>query len=337
MKKILLDPKIPFFKGNMHAHSTVSDGVLTPAELKECYRARGYHFLALTDHEHLVSHADLCGEDFLFLTAAEYAIKEFSEQSTMKNFNMKVCHLNFYAKEQGNVFNICYNAVADHFSWGEQRKNIQKPRKDYSRVYGKEGINEMIRLANENGFFVCYNHPRWSLENYGDYGGYEGLWGVEIYNTASNTNGIYEYDVHVLDDLLRDGKRVFASSGDDNHNRDAAAWDADSFGTFVMVNALTLSYKDIVDGLLAGRFYASTGPEIYSLYVEDRRVHISTSAAKQISMSTRGRRSASVTSRGGSVTEAVFDLCEGDGYFRLDVIDDRGRRANTQACFLEDL
>ena len=53
MKRILLDSATPFFKGNMHCHSTVSDGALAPQELKELYRAHGYHFIAFTDHEHV--------------------------------------------------------------------------------------------------------------------------------------------------------------------------------------------------------------------------------------------------------------------------------------------
>ena len=337
MKRILLDSATPFFKGNMHCHSTVSDGTLTPQELKELYRAHGYHFIAFTDHEHVVPHPELNDDRFVAITGAEYAIKEFPEQSTLRNWDMKVCHLNLYAKDAGNYFSVCYNEKADHFSHGEYRKNIKKPDKNYSRVYGAEGINDLIRQANENGFFVAYNHPRWSLENYGDYGGYEGLWGVEIYNTATNRAGLYEYDVNVLDDMLRDGKRVFASCGDDNHNGKRLGL-RDSCVAFVMVNAKELSYAAIVDGLLRGNFYSSTGPLIYDLSVEEGVVHVRSSEAVEITLSTRGRRSdIAMAEEGKTVTEASFPLCETDGYFRIDVVDAQGRRANSQAYFLEEL
>jgi predicted metal-dependent phosphoesterase TrpH len=39
-----------FWRGNLHTHSTRSDGVLEPAEVVRRYRAEGYDFLALTDH-----------------------------------------------------------------------------------------------------------------------------------------------------------------------------------------------------------------------------------------------------------------------------------------------
>ncbi len=41
-------------RGNLHAHTTWSDGVRTPAELIEAYEALGYDFLAITDHEDLI-------------------------------------------------------------------------------------------------------------------------------------------------------------------------------------------------------------------------------------------------------------------------------------------
>ena len=337
MKKILLDPQMPFFKGNMHCHTTVSDGRYTPREIKELYRSRGYHFVAFTDHEHVVPHPELDEEDFIAITAAEYAIKEFPERSTLVDFDMKVCHLNLYAKECLNDYSVCYDEKADHFSHGETRKSINRPAENYARVYGREGVNDLIRRANESGFFVCYNHPRWSLENYREYSGYEGLWGVEIYNTGANAAGLYEYDINVLDDMLRDGKRILASCGDDNHNKECVGL-RESFGAFVMVNAKMLTYSSVVDGLLRGSFYCSTGPCIYELFVEDGAVHLRCSNAKEITLSTRGRRSdIAVAEEGHSLTEASFPLQESDGYFRIDVIDRCGRRANTQAYFLDEI
>ena len=334
-KKFLLDGTKNYYKANMHCHSTFSDGKLTPEELKEAYKAQGYSILAITDHEHINSHEYLDDENFLTITSAEYAIKQFPEQSTLVNFDMKVCHLNLYAKKQ-DTNTVCYNSVLDHFSKGERREKLAKL-EEYERVYGKDGINEIIKIANENGFFVCYNHPRWSLENYGDYAGYEGLWGVEIYNNSVNEGGIYDYDINVVDDFLRDGKRVFVCAGDDNHN--AGKSTHKSFGAFVMVNAEKLEYDTIIDALLKGNSYASTGPLIDELYVEDNKVHIKCSKAKRITYSTHGRRSACLRPNGedGYITEGEFEIRDKDIYFRIDVIDEYGKRANTQAYYINEL
>ena len=104
-----------------------------------------------------------------------------------------------------------------------------------------------------------------------------------------------------------------------------------------MVNADTLSYDSIIDGLLSGKFYSSTGPVINELYVEDGKVYIKCSDAKRISYSTRGRRTQAVNAAEGYVTEACFDIRESDEYFRIDVLDEHGDRANTQAYFLSEL
>src|SRR5437867_7370821 len=43
-----------WLRGNLHAHTTYSDGVKTPQELLAEYETLGYDFLAITDHEGLI-------------------------------------------------------------------------------------------------------------------------------------------------------------------------------------------------------------------------------------------------------------------------------------------
>lgn len=38
-----------FYRGNLHTHSTKSDGALEPQTVCDRYRAEGYDFIALTD------------------------------------------------------------------------------------------------------------------------------------------------------------------------------------------------------------------------------------------------------------------------------------------------
>ncbi len=338
MKKYLLNPAKNYYKGNMHCHSNLSDGFFSPEELKDLYKEKGYSFLAITDHEFFVNHKDLDDENFITLTSAEYAIKQFPEQSTLKNFNMKVCHLNFYAKEQDNDYCARYNSVYDHYSSPELKATFKLPEIEEPRVYGAEGINKLISDMKEKGFFVCYNHPRWSLENYGDYCGYEGLWAVEVYNSACNVDGLYDYDINVLDDMLRDGKRVFASCGDDNHNKKAEERFLQSFGAAVYVNAEDLTYGSIINGLLSGNFYSSQGPVIEELSFEDGKVYVKCSDAKRISYSTMGRRTKAINATEGEfVSEAYFEVKDTDEFFRIDIIDEKGRHANTQAYYLNEI
>ena len=56
-KKILLGKNQRFYKANMHCHSNLSDGVLTPQELKDMYKSKGYSILAITDHDSIRKHS----------------------------------------------------------------------------------------------------------------------------------------------------------------------------------------------------------------------------------------------------------------------------------------
>ncbi|MBQ6020797.1 MAG: PHP domain-containing protein, partial [Clostridia bacterium] len=71
MKRFLIPESGKFYKANLHSHSTVSDGTLSPAQMKELYRQHGYSVLACTDHELMVPHHDLTDEDFVMITGFE--------------------------------------------------------------------------------------------------------------------------------------------------------------------------------------------------------------------------------------------------------------------------
>lgn len=331
-RKELITSSKSFFKGNLHAHSTLSDGTQTPDELKKLYKANGYSFIAITDHEVLYDNSYLDDDEFITITSAEYGIKEFPDISTFGKENIKVCHLNVYAKQQHNLNNISYNEPLDHYSLPEKKKQLLKNFGSTDRIYNVNAINKLIKDLNDAGFFVAYNHPRWSMENYSDYCGYEGLWGVEIYNHACTRNGLYSYDTNVHHDFHTLGKRVFASCGDDNHK------EADCLGAFVMVNCDSLSYDNIISALLNGDFYSSQGPLIYDIYVEDNKVTVRCSNANRISYSTLGRRCKAYNAEGNDLlTEATFDICDSDVYFCIDIQDVNGNHAVSQAYYINEL
>src|SRR5947209_6191196 len=50
MESLPFDKPGRFWRGNLHTHSTLSDGALSPEEVCALYRDAGYDFLALTDH-----------------------------------------------------------------------------------------------------------------------------------------------------------------------------------------------------------------------------------------------------------------------------------------------
>lgn len=320
--EILLAENKRFYKAQLHCHSTNSDGRISVEEQKKLFKDKGYSVVAFTDHEHLVDNSILDDDDFLTITSCEVAIKEDANKSTLKDRNMKAIHLNFYALDQHNVVTPCYNSVYDHYTNDEIRK-ITKFEAEYERKFSAACINDMIRIAKEKGFLVSYNHPNWSLDNAVGYLQYEGLDFVEIYNHSCTMAGEDSYIVKAFDDILRDGKKIYATMCDDSHKFERM------FGGWVMINADRLDYKTIMEALKNGDFYCSNGPEIYSLVRDGNTVTIKTSPAKRIALSTGSRRCGVLW--GAGVTEATFKLEDSDGYFRISVDDIYGNHAHTQA------
>ena len=73
MKKIFSQTD-KLYKVNLHAHTTESDGKMTPEQLKDLYKSNGYSAVAITDHEFMIDHTELNDDEFIILPGYEYAI-----------------------------------------------------------------------------------------------------------------------------------------------------------------------------------------------------------------------------------------------------------------------
>jgi hypothetical protein len=315
MKKFLLPEGGQFYKANMHCHSTVSDGRLTSEALKEAYKKEGYSIIAFTDHNRCISRSSLTDSSFLALSAYEIDISDRNERDT--DFT-RCYHLNAYSKKEEPAFESLLPLPA----------------------YGDiEAINNFISDLNDAGFLVCYNHPNWSLQNAFDYRGLKGIFALEIYNHSAALDGIDGNQIIPYDILLREGNRIFCIAADDNHDNFPIGHPKnDSFGGFIMIKADSLDYKTIINALEAGSFYASMGPEIKQLYVEDGKLFIECSDVRSICMTTAGRRAGTEQApKEGTINSASFEILPKDRYVRIQITDSSGLRANTNAYFVEDI
>ncbi|MBR5317297.1 MAG: PHP domain-containing protein, partial [Lachnospiraceae bacterium] len=114
----------------------------------------------------------------------------------------------------------------------------------------------------------------------------------------------------MYDDFLRLGKKIYCIGADDNHNdRPDHERRSDSGWAWTQIKADKLDYESISEALLKGHFYASEGPEIYDLYVEDGKVHITCSPAERVTCLYEQRVcGAKFAEIGGEpVTEVAFD------------------------------
>ena len=337
MKKYLLPNNGSFYKANLHIHSTVSDGQMSVEEIKERYMEQGYSIVAYTDHEIMVPHPELTDENFLALTSTEISINDRFD-----------CDFNFVKTYHLNIYSPLENKSS--FSTFDKSKMWMKHSFDYitpeqekvgmDRTYSTEAVNEVIRRANEEGCLVSYNHPVWSLQDYSDYIGLKGLWGIELYNTGCARNG-YVDSPKPLDDLLRNGERPFPLATDDSHRL------FDCFGGFVMVKAESLKYDTVFDALKNGYFYASCGPEFHELSIDEGIVKVKSSPVEYVSLSTDNRLLFSKKADDELLTDTELDIKwyldlskEGINehkYIRVTLIDKFGKAAYSRAYFIDEL
>lgn len=334
MKKYLLPQNGNFYKANLHSHSTVSDGALAPAEMKKLYKENGYSIIAFTDHEVLVPHPELADDEFLPLNG--YEMEFTSGEGT------KTCHFCLIALDKSNTKQICFHrnkyffANALHY---KDKVSFDETEPDFEREHSPKCISFAMQKARDNGFFVTYNHPTWSLEQYEDYCAYSGMHAMEIFNTGSASLGFDEYNPRVYDDMLKSGKRIYCIAADDNHNRNSGRA-CDAFGGFTMIKAEKLEYKSVTNALLKGDFYSSRGPLIHDLYFEDGKVFIKCSPADKIVITGGGaKRKIEVryAENGNILEDAAFNVSKEDIYFRITVTDEKGLTANTNAYFTDEL
>ena len=336
MKKYLLPQNGTFYKANLHCHSTLSDGKLTPEEVKKLYKDNGYSVLALTDHDFLRPQKELSENGFIMLTAYEIDIRDF--ESEFHRGIRKTVHLNLFAKNPDNTTFIGFHpeTVKHLVNKGkvtqDEIDNVKYAGELRELCYSPAIVNDIIKSAKENGYLVSLNHPLWSLLNYSDYSQYEGVWAVEIYNNGSALLG-FSNEEYAYEDMLRQGKQVFCTATDDTHSI------TDALGGFTMIKSEKLDYDSIISAMERGDFYASSGPEIYELYYENGSVHIECSPVEKITFLTIGRRIYTKRAENGEpVTSADFKIDpELHGYVRLRITDTAGKSAWTNAYYVDEL
>ena len=341
MRKYLLPEGGKFFKANLHCHTTVSDGKRTPEEIKELYKKNGYSIVAYTDHDIMIPHDDLNDEDFLAMIGYEMEINAPVTPKGEPFKQHKTCHICMVGLSP-DVKQVCWHRSKYLFGNAPNYREFARfddSIPDFERSYNPECINEIMRRGREGGFFVTYNHPVWSQEEFTDYIKYEGMHAMEIVNYSCLNSGFDDYNPKIYDDILRSGKRIYCAANDDNHNNQPDdSPKSDSLGGFNMIKAEKLDYEHIGKALLAGDFYASEGPIITSLYVEDGNVFVECENAKRINYHSDIRQSRSAAApKDGYITSASFPIGENHKYFRITVIDEQGRHADTRAYFVDEL
>lgn len=289
-----------WLKGNIHSHSTVSDGMFTPKELAELYKSRGYSFLSMTDHNVYVAHNELPEKELLLLTGLEHDIEYGPDKC------IHVVGLASVNKE--NTDYLC---------------------KRYSS--GELTDQQLVDMMRADGQFVSLAHPVWSRMEPEDILGLNGIHAIEVFNNGTEHlchggNAEIWWDM-----LLRHGRRVYATAVDDVHGQD------DLFGGWVWVKVPARTRCAIIDALFNGNFYSTNGPQIHDFGLDGNQVYVSCSDCREIHFVTYSPRGKSYFAEDGAcLTDATYTLTGREAYVRVVCVDHSGHSALSNPIFFDD-
>ena len=167
-----------WYRGNLHTHSTASDGLRTPQEAADWYREQGYDFMAMTDHDVLTDVAGLSAPGFLVLPG--------QEAHPDRNLLGEVYHLLAVGSQRGLAF--------------DENTPVQ----------------EAIDALRDAGGLVFLAHPYWAGMTLPDMLPLQGLAGIEVYNTVCDLFAKGVSASH-WDDLLARGRLLWGLAVDDAH------------------------------------------------------------------------------------------------------------------------
>lgn len=329
MKTYLLPENGNFYKANLHCHTNISDGDMTPEEVKEAYLQKGFSAVCFTDHEVLIGHEDLCDDRFIALHGYEVSIDKPLDRPHKGHFQ-QLYHFNLIAEDPKNLvmplFNLHTPKNGQNQEWIQKEGRYDPATAVERPVYDTEWINNYLDTVNKAGFLVTYNHPMWSLQTMEDYIGLRGLCGIELINGA----GVIWNDRTALhmENLLREGIDVLPVAGDDNHS------ERDCGLCFTMIKAPELSYRALIDAYKKGDCYASEAPQILELSLEDGRFCVRTDTPCTVTLLSEGRHT-----RRAENTDCAFLPFKPEScgrYFRFEVRDANGKKAFTRAYHTAD-
>ncbi len=291
-----------WYKGNLHAHTTISDGGSSPESVIRWYKDHGYDFLALTDHDTLVppdDYAALHDERFLLIPTMEVS-DEFAE-TPLHILALGLRDKTLMPTKGYDVFNTLQNNVQAIRALGAL------PVLCHPNFYWAYGADELSRIQDCDFFEVVNAHPDVDSAGGGDVAGTEEMW----------------------DFVLSRGKRMFGIGTDDMHDlakRAGRSW--------IMVQAAELSQEAVFAAMERGDFYTSTGVTLDDIRIERSKMKLRIKAEEGM------RYATFFVGSGGRILKTDLSLSpsckypKAERYIRAKVIDARGRVALTQPSFL---
>jgi hypothetical protein len=295
-----------FQKGNIHTHTTWSDGDRPPQDVYAWYRDRGYAFLAITDHNSLTDPAV-----FRLLERKKRFVMITGEEVTM-----------WGAGKQVHVNALCTRHTIGGHKFDTQREAL---------AWGVEQVRAQ-------GGVALVNHPNWDWAlSAADLPSARGAALLEIWSGHPyvHTLGDETRPSHeaLWDAMLTAGEGFAGAAIDDAHAYSPRAPDnaARPGRAWIQVFAAEPARKPICEALAAGKLYASTGVTLKRILVKEDTFAVYP-ADRAVTVDFVGKGGAVLQSgKPGDDGAARYQLKGGEGYVRARAQNAEGQHAWTQA------
>ena len=286
--RYLIDPRLPQWKGNLHTHTTQSDGRLSPQEVVSQYEQAGYDFLALTDH------------------------RKVTDPSSLKTSLLMVPGVELNYMVTGR-----HSQAIHIIGLGVRTDLMDIPGVNDSAQQGIDAIRAQ-------GGRAIFAHPAWSLNEPETIEALKGLSAVEIYNHVSDApwNACRGDSSVILDQFLADGFCLPFVGADDAH-----FYDGDQCFAALIISAPELTRESVFAALDEGRVYATQGPRFQEARLENGELKLRFTPAEQITFYSDTLYVKGRTRREAGMTEASYAPREDEAFLRAEIIDAQGRRA----------
>lgn len=284
-----------FWKGNLHTHSTNSDGRMSPAEICTAYRDEGYHFLCISDH---------------FLERFNWPITDATPDAPDGLTLLRGAEVHAPANSHDELWHLLAVGLPAGFA---------PPLAD-------EDASQLARRCLAQGAFLTIAHPEWSGLTLDDAAAIPEAHAVEVYNHTSAVHAARGGGSYYLDALLNAGRRINALASDDAHFNIVDRPMADAFGGWVMVRAEANTPVAILAALKEGAYYSSRGPDFGTVRQSDGFLEISCSPVDHITILGRGSRVERIHGNGMTDAKLPLDRFTGD-WARVVLTDTNGAQA----------
>ena len=285
------EPPARWWKGNLHTHSLWSDGDDYPEMIADWYKAQGYHFLALSDHNVIADHERWISvakskgkEGALTKYLARFGEPWVETRDGDEGREVRLKMLSEFRvkfEEAGRFLMVQSEEITDRFLSAPihiNATNLQeliKPQGGRNIVeVMQRNLAEVLAQRARTGvpMFAHINHPNfgWALtaEELGEveeeqfFEVYNGHPAVHNEGNAIRAGTSRIWDI-VLTKRITAGKRVlYGMATDDAHNyheSPAPAKQSRSGRGWVMVRSQKLDAASLIAAMEAGNFYASSG------------------------------------------------------------------------------